>query len=358
MGNFHCIPSDCARIVWREYLPAVIRWRYPDENWQEIEGDDYAIERETPRFIGDPKKRYFIVAKLINLKRVPNDPPWGGLVTKYSAGQKFAMRTVGSYPTPIWSTELSFKDSTLYIKIVYTRKYFGVCEITTTEQIFYAVDGDTLKGVVSTNSRSFDKPQTNLESIFDLDIEEQVGAVSDECPYEPGDCTFKIFAKGNIVHEETRDVCPEVEKIPCRLDDVFQEIKIEKEAYLQRIEVRNQSIETIFVESPLIEVPLIDINKLSDECLNIYNTYTLAPPILSNYVPIPGVINPYQFIQQICSAPGCPRPEFEVICDCNCEKCPDGTCAVNCGDHVCCYDITTGTALLEIPIENYCGDIN
>ena len=47
MGNFHRISSSCARVVWREYLPPVVRWRYDfGEEWQEIEADDYATEKE------------------------------------------------------------------------------------------------------------------------------------------------------------------------------------------------------------------------------------------------------------------------------------------------------------------------
>lgn len=45
MGNWHCIPSSCARVVYYEYLPPVVRWRYEGENWNEIEADDYAIEQ-------------------------------------------------------------------------------------------------------------------------------------------------------------------------------------------------------------------------------------------------------------------------------------------------------------------------
>ena len=50
MGNFHCIPSTCARVVWREYLSPVVRWRYPGEEWKEIEADDYQIDDQKPQF--------------------------------------------------------------------------------------------------------------------------------------------------------------------------------------------------------------------------------------------------------------------------------------------------------------------
>ena len=81
-----------------------------------------------------------------------------------------------------------------------------------------------------------------------------------------------------------------------------------------------------------------------------------APPFLQETVPLPGAVNPYVFIAQISSAPNCPPPEYTVICDCAmCESCPDGTCPVECNGHICCYDTTTGVAVKEIPIDEYCG---
>ena len=44
MGNFHCVTSNCARVVYREYLPPVVRWRYEGEDWNEVDGDDYTID--------------------------------------------------------------------------------------------------------------------------------------------------------------------------------------------------------------------------------------------------------------------------------------------------------------------------
>ena len=46
MGNWHCIPSSCATVSYCEYLSPVVRWRYPGEEWQEIEGDDYLVSQK------------------------------------------------------------------------------------------------------------------------------------------------------------------------------------------------------------------------------------------------------------------------------------------------------------------------
>ena len=89
------------------------------------------------------------------------------------------------------------------------------------------------------------------------------------------------------------------------------------------------------------------------ECLDIYITVTTVPTDLNDFIPTPGVINPYNFIAQICSVPGCPPPEYQVICNCDCESCPDGTCAVECDGQICCYD-TDGIAIKSIAIDDYC----
>ena len=46
MGNWHCIPSSCAEVVYQEYLPPVVRWRYPDEDWQEIKADNFTLSQD------------------------------------------------------------------------------------------------------------------------------------------------------------------------------------------------------------------------------------------------------------------------------------------------------------------------
>ncbi len=44
MSIFNCIPNGCGRVLWQEYLPSVVRWRYPDGEWNEIEGDNYSVD--------------------------------------------------------------------------------------------------------------------------------------------------------------------------------------------------------------------------------------------------------------------------------------------------------------------------
>ena len=160
-------------------------------------------------------------------------------------------------------------------------------------------------------------------------------------------CFFSVYRGREIVHTEVRDNCPQVEQLPCRLSDVINEIKIEKIPYLQRLEVVD-----FFYQNFGLNVYQ---RKIPDECWNVYRNLTTVIPPASQGIPVPAnnLQGDYELILQICSAPGCPPPEYNVICDCDCEKCPDGTYPVECGNHVCCYDTSTGKAIKEIEIEKF-----
>jgi hypothetical protein len=307
MGNWHCVPSGCAEVVYKEYLPPSVRWKYPGEAWQEIIGaNNYSVENIVPNFTGGQcEKEYHVYCK------------WDG------------QRKVGVY---------------LLGKIVSIKCYVEPAAFHLNRYFKIEAKNDKNQTVTNHNIGGVPSSAASSEIVPALGI--------DDCGNKPSKCIFKVFKNGNIVHEETRSICPEVQQLPCRLSDVIKTIDIEKLPYLERVEVRNQSIEPIYL--PPANVPLLDVKSLPSECLNIYNTYVLAPPFLSNYVPLPGIVNPYQYIAQICSSPGCLPPEYQVICDCECQSCPDGTHPIACGDAVCCYD-SNGKSILEIPQSDYCG---
>ena len=165
-------------------------------------------------------------------------------------------------------------------------------------------------------------------------------------------CEFKVFKNGQIVHQETRAVCPEVEKIPCKLSDVRHSIEIKKLPYLEKVEVVPYAYSAY--KLPGVPAPIVQADQIPAECLNIYNNaiYVIPPSgqgIYPNGTPFDS------FITQICSAPGCLPPEYQVICDCNnCQSCPDGTCPIECNNHICCYN-DYGVSVAQIPKSNYCG---
>ena len=345
MGNFHCIPSTCARVVWREYLSPVVRWRYPGEEWKEIEADYYQIDDQKPQFDYLERKRYKISAKAIVAERVPlnNDFP-----AVFNKGQIITVFVNNDWAAPIWGINLTTDESgdNINVDLTYTSAsggnlYGGYCKQRTVELVL-STRADRNRSVrIKKNPGSYIEPTIDLEiGLFDFQFIEsrEVKACLNELPQK---CTFTAVLKGALVYEETRDVCPEVEQLPCRLSDVRKSIKIEKQAYLERVEVVDYFYKNYVGLLPLIEGEgAVFQDPIPDECLNIYNNLTTSiVPLFDNGLgtPTSAIQASYNFISQICSAPGCPPPQYNVICDCD-ELCPPNTCEKICGDYICCYD--------------------
>ena len=328
---FHCIPEGCGQVFYRPYLAPVVRWRYPGEDWQEIEGDDYTIEQLPAQCCGswDITVEYYV-------------PGCNGART-YS-GARTVRIPYGKYRRLEYQLDNPFVRTNIAV-------IYWDCRQNKEKTLF--IWSSTGKSSVIPNCGDPAAIHNQVDSTYQVTDVNRVDEAEENC----NKCSLVIYKKQQIVHSEVKSECPEVEVSSCRLSDVVKEIKIEKEAYLQRIEVRNQSIGVTYL--PGFGTPVLDVNQLPQECLNIYNTYTLAAPILIDEFDVPGVINPYIFVAQICSAPGCPPPEYEVICGCDsCEFCPPDTCPVLCHGVICCHEKTTGKAIKSIPVDQYCGEIN
>ena len=309
MGNFHCIPNGCARVVYREYLPPSIRYRYEGEDWQHVDGDDYAIEESLG---GQREGVRYIVHVYIKKENEASK-----ISTVYLTGR------IGDF---------------LYIfgGVYGGRNYYYVRLLHTSGQHNHPIE-------VCYTDRGVEPPGNNIfriENIF---------------PKDNPECIFTVYQNGQIVHQETRDTCPEVEKLDCRLSDVSKEIKIDKTPWLSSIQVIDFARDSF--QQPGVPFPLPDVRPIPDECWNIYRQeiFDFLPDGNTTDEPNQPVFGDY--IAQICSASGCPRPEYQVICDCDCRECPPNTCAVACDGHVCCYDTSTGMAVESIPIVEYCGGI-
>lgn len=168
------------------------------------------------------------------------------------------------------------------------------------------------------------------------------------CPF-----VFTVTKNGAIVHQQTRAVCPEVEKIPCRLNEQVKTVEIAKIPYLERVEVIDWAYDVLVTPVG----GYVYRNPIPSHCLNVYKngTAVIIPPVLAapaNY--LDGDF--YGFIAQICSAPGCLPPQYQVLCEgCECQSCPDGTHPLICDDIVCCYG-DDGKVVLEISKSDYCGE--
>ena len=95
------------------------------------------------------------------------------------------------------------------------------------------------------------------------------------------------------------------------------------------------------------------INPYLEIPRHCWNIYMVAYPLPTPFLLISTA--EVQLIMQICTDdPGTfERPILEVSCGCG-ESCPEGTCPVECTDHVCCYG-SDGISVQEIPLINYDG---
>jgi hypothetical protein len=335
MGNWHCVSSGCAKVVYREYEPPKIRWRYGSEPWQEIIGaDDYSLAQPkgqcatgyllTGRFEGAYEN--FGCRTIVNWYSNPRLPVPGvilGFEERVISGSK---KWVILYQRPNQSTPQAY---------------------TNLIDIFYRTEFRNRTNCNTGGAFGWEGGFFSIDSIKRADNE------PDNC----GDCTFAVTKKGQTVYTETRTVCPEVEKIPCQLSTTEKQIEIEKLPYLERIEV--VPFQYSAYKLPGVPTPIVEASKIPPECLNIYNNaiYVIPPSTPpSEYSLNPNSIPFDSFVAQICSSPSCPPPEYQVICDCNnCQSCPDGTCPVECDGQVCCYG-SDGVSVQAIALADYCGE--
>ncbi len=309
--NFYCIPERCGRVVYREYLAPVVRWRYPGSQWQEIEGDDYTIDNRPAQCCGswDITVEYYV--------------PGCNRALDYS-GTRTVRIPYGKYRRLEYQLDNPFVRTNIAVIYWDCRQ-----NKEKTLPVWSSTGKSSILPDCGDPTAIHDQPGSTYE-IVDL---VRVDGGSENCT----ECTFTVYKNQQIVQSEQRENCPEVEVLPCRLSDVVKEIKVNKIAYYQAIEVADFARDTLF------KVPI------PRNCLNIYITN-----IQASIIPLPDIYPDYTFVAQICSDIGCPPPEYQVICDCECEPCPDGTCPVDCGDHICCYE-ASGVAVKSIKRENYCN---
>jgi hypothetical protein len=361
MGNFHCVPSGCAEVVYREYLPPTVRYRYPGEDWQEIVGaDDYSVNIDW-QYETTNNFNYTFKAKA---RCSTSSPPPGvapSVPRNFVAGQEIEVFTIGTYSGPIYGVEKKIVDngSNVNVDITFLERTggnltAGICAKRVLNQILRTSTSTGSSVRVKNVSGSYSEPVV-YGDIYDIKFTPTTTPPRACINGITNECTFKVFKQDAIIHQETRSVCPEVEKLPCRLSDEVKKIEIEKIPYLERAEVVPYHYSTYRL--PGITTPFSQADPIPDECLNVYkNAIYVVPPepdALSN----PNARPFDTFVAQICSAPGCSPPEYGVVCNTECLECiecPPGTHPLICGSTVCCYG-SDGKVVLEIPKLDYCG---
>ncbi|MBW4535514.1 MAG: hypothetical protein KME09_16380 [Pleurocapsa minor HA4230-MV1] len=335
MGNWHCVSSSCAEVVYQQYEPPRIRWRYPGEVWKEIIGTDYLIKKQNWYGGQNPNIQY-------QLK-------YGQAITSSSGffGWSIYYSNQSTLITPpISNVRLNIAGNLTEVLEHWAFRSIGSGNPPPdgNRNRSYSVDV-----VDASNEWKRWLTITSSSGLKVYGFEPANGSIEENAG--SNNCTFTVYKNDTIVYQETREFCPEVEKIPCKLSDVRHSIKIEKLPFLEKVEVVPYQYSVY--RAPGIPAPIVQADQIPAECLNIYNNaiYVIPPSgqgIYPNATPFDS------FIAQICSYPGCPAPEYTVICDCQCQSCPDGTCPIECDDHICCYN-DYGVSVAQIPQADYCG---
>jgi hypothetical protein len=326
MGSFYCIPSGCARIFLRQYRAGRLEYQYPGESVQTI----------TPAYGGQLGYTFELIPAQVWQCPVRYRVTWQTYSFPSSANCNDP--TLINYSYIAWGP----------IYNVFLAVPFGNCG--GSKQLWLASHGlaplpgsprspTPINELIASNTvYGRFKDVLGLTAI-------RVDGQPDNCG-TPAQCIFRVFENGTILRfSRTALTCPTVQQFPCFLDEQTKSIIVSKFPYLERVEVVDYGYEQFGLNLFRSDIP--------DNCLNVYLngvTALIPPPVL----PVPYVAGNYRFIGQICSDEGCPPPNYQVICDCDCKDCPPNTCAVFCGDVVCCYD-SEGKAVETIPINEYCG---
>lgn len=310
ISNTYCKDAGKAVINYRPYSKGVVRYRYPNQNWQEVTGESYSlteIKKQCPDIqylyrygkaiiyngnFGEWREftkgvsgtapfdniRFYINSSLFGTTDSvnPNLNHWGfGKKGNPPDGNRNRLYTIRI-------TDSNGKDIRLYHGFSQGHKIFG----------------------------------------FEPKYPEQAAVLC------PSDWKIEVFHCGELTHQETSEAYPEVEVIAPELMDT-KSITVDSIPKNHHVEISNASY-SISGNSP----PSISKKSIPSHCLNIYkvNGSFFNPSANSN-----NSENPLQLIAQVCSAKCTPPPEVEVVC-LPPEKCPPGTCTVECNGVICCYD--------------------
>lgn len=359
----HCTSSSCVEVYWWDYTPSVIRWRYPGEEWQEIEADDYQVKTQP----GQCNTKYFIEAEATY--------QGSNVGNLFVCGETMRIVSKRQFDGNIISVDkIENPENRAFGFAVVWKNRSGIIESFNVGVNGYKIGRTGGFGtIVWNNECRFVNYNSGGKNIRNVQIK-RVDGKEDNC----GDCEFIVYKNGEIVYQETRDDCPEVEQLPCRNNGKPNVIKIRKVPFVSKIFVSDVSITQEFRGKSDFRFPFIKVEKLPPGCLNIYKVFSFisepfndtgeAPDpgdVIRDFFEDPEVnegtfigLNPYRFISQICSTEGCPTPTYRVLCDQSCQdckNCPSGSCPVECGGHICCYD-KTGKAIEQIPIADYCDE--
>lgn len=175
----------------------LIRWRYNDEEWNEIEADDYQISTS----VGVCPVDYQAFGTYINLN-----------INQGACREIVYWRTkTATNGAEVESWQPVF-ISPFYVGCpAKNGSYVSIQKISKAQ--FDSRYMPNLSGVQIFHGKETDNCRQSRGQSFGYDFKlidiKRVDNLPDDC----GDCTFAVFLNEKIVHTEIRDICPKVEHI-------------------------------------------------------------------------------------------------------------------------------------------------
>ena len=282
---------------------AGVRFRYPGEDWQIIEGaDDWNISESL----------VCPTSNAVNIRFTWHGyrQSLGRMIYCQEYTRTYFIGIFNGFTDPVysWETYLQFHPSRddfgVIRAILYSASHPDGLDVGLTDDCFYVSKSD------------YDAGNWDLEFL-------PVNYAIEDCKQ----CQLQILRDNEIVLEETRNECPETVEL------------IEEECIKQaaiNIKIETTPLGFIIVSNTAFNRHGTEVENLPSECVNVYNVIPYIPIGISIYNSNLGAI--YEFVSQYCSVKDCPPPEVSEIDLDTCGQCPPDTCSVDCGNHICCYD--------------------
>ena len=314
-------------------LTKKIAWQYLGEPRQEIEADDYTLVQKN---VGDPiyLKYYFIFAQGQVNGRFP---PQTTVPAIFNDGASITIRTIGSHREIV--TNFLLINSATNWRISHTYQLPGNtnCPQQTIESLLYWFNPNGGAQAARTGSSTSSSP--GVKNISNIYLVEDTATAPFLCRQSSPECTFTVFKCGQIVHQEKRSVCPQVETYTCDYD--FPKEKI--------IEVELNPFDVLFISKGsggiigffwdvflnLFKLALENLPFTSPILEALDQVHRLNPPECS-LITVLRNLSSIEIIDQTCSLCNCSPPR--ILPECNPKDCDYGTCKVDCDTHYCCYD--------------------
>ena len=329
-------PNRCPKINIRPYLPPKIVYQYPNEDFITIESKSGTLSYVLNDIIPDGTMVH----------------AFGTYISKtlVTCNRRQLFRTRQPLLSPIYIPEQDYENTNLIALSLSDGTVSALKRIS--QSLYDNKYTSSLSGLnIIYRDSANDCPNVNRNyghSPF-IDFIVPVESFPPSCEFivkeEFFDDNGNLY-RTDIRHQETRDVCPEVQQFGCETGQA-QTINLKLDTLepllittSSEFALQNGTLDEGFDISEIINF----LAGNPDNCLLIWKIDRSL-----------GIYFSIEQIAQICSPAGCPPPEYNYECKNCCRSCPPNTCAIECEGHVCCYE-SDGIAVESIPIGEYCNE--